>query len=57
MDLLKARPKLKKAYPVVYKDGSVYIGGVGEITEYEDLAELLNTCSKKWMELIPSKKS
>lgn len=33
MDLLKARPKLKKAYPVVYKDGSVYIGGVGEITE------------------------
>lgn len=47
MDLLKARPKLKKAYPVVYKDGSVYIGGVGEITEYEDPSGAIEYMLKK----------
>lgn len=47
MDLLKARPKLKKAYPVVYKDGSVYIGGVGEIIEYEDPSGAIEYMLKK----------
>lgn len=36
MDINKVKPKMKKAYPVVFMKKKVYVGGFGEITKYDD---------------------
>nr|WP_218925266.1 MULTISPECIES: ThiF family adenylyltransferase [unclassified Gemella] len=36
MDIMNIKPKVKKAYPVVYMNNSVCVGGFGKITEYAD---------------------
>ncbi|NBI13625.1 ThiF family adenylyltransferase [[Haemophilus] felis] len=33
---MEISPKIKKAYPVVFTEGKVYVGGFGKITEYDD---------------------
>jgi molybdopterin/thiamine biosynthesis adenylyltransferase len=36
MDYLQIKPKLKKAYPIVFDEGRIIVGGFGKNTVYED---------------------
>ncbi|HFE9851573.1 TPA: ThiF family adenylyltransferase [Enterococcus faecalis] len=47
MDFMNIKPQLKRAYPTVFIDNNVYVGGFGTITKYTDTAGAIELLFEK----------